>query len=115
MGSYRALKYQFVEILAAAVPTAYPAAGSQQMLFANDVGHMIIFNTLNQPIAISLDGVTDWMRFPVMTTNNFPIDIGFEDFGVLVPASIGVVGGGLYVRYTGSAPTTGALWVTAQR
>ena len=84
---------------AASITASYTLVGS---IFGQGLINLIIVSTLDQPVQISLDGVTDWIPIPAGATLIIDLKSNLSAFGGWR---------GVYVKQIG-VPTTGSLYVS---
>lgn len=85
---------------AAAIGATYTIVGS---IFSNPIVMLVIVSSLDQPVQLSWDGVTDHM--PLLAGGTIVLD--FRSDEIAFPGNLGV-----YVKEIGN-PTTGNLYVSA--
>ena len=80
------------------VTNAYASLGALKDSFA-----LIILNSLDKEISLSLDGTNAWLN---LDAGESPV-LNYNAMGKIFPAT------GVWVKYVGAAPTVGSLRITS--
>lgn len=91
-------------VAAGSVTASYAALGTA---LADYVRELTFKNNTDNTVLVSFDGTNDHLRFPANSAEAVDLTANkVRDDGLFVPK-----GTQIYVKHTGSAPTTGNFWV----